>query len=159
MSEQDYVGILIESLEKKKEVLRAIQKQNEIQDSILSADEFDADAFDKTIDDKEAFIGKLTFLDNGFNSIYERVKVEINDKKEIYKTQILKLKELIEQVTELGAAVEASERRNDLKFKNRFKGEHQKVRQSKASVKAVSGYYKNMSMSGAQGSVYMDQKK
>lgn len=159
MSEQDYVGILIESLEKKKEVLKAIQKQNEIQDSILSADEFDADAFDKTIDDKEEYISKLTFLDNGFNSIYERVKVEINEKKEQYKAQIMQLKQLIEQVTELGTAVEASERRNDLKLKNKFKSEHQKVRQTKASVKAVSGYYKNMSMPGTQGSVYMDQKK
>ena len=48
-----YISILIDSLKKKIEVLERLRDDTEKQEEILSRDELDFDAFNKTIESKE----------------------------------------------------------------------------------------------------------
>ena len=50
--EDNYINILIQSLEQKNEVLSSILKENERQNTILKADELQADAFEETFHDE-----------------------------------------------------------------------------------------------------------
>lgn len=159
MSQENYIQILIESLENKVELLQMIQKQNDIQSEILSAEEFDNDAFESTIDEKDKLITRLRFIDTGFDAVYNRIKNELQSNKNQHKDEIKKLQSLITEITDLSTNIQASEKRNDLNLKNRFTGERHKVKQSKATVKAVTGYYQNMTRTNVVDAQYMDSKK
>lgn len=159
MGDNNYIAILIESLQKKIKVLDEILEKNEEQRIVIEADSFDDEAFDKTIDEKEKLITELRFLDSGFETIYDRVKISLTRDKELYKEEIRQLQDLIRTVTERSASVQTGEQRNDVALKNRLRGERQKVRQSKATVQAVSGYYKSMAGGSMMSSSYMDQKQ
>lgn len=156
---ENYIQILVESLEKKVNILNQLMELNRQQEAVLMAEEFDGDAFEETIDKKSVLITDLTFIDNGFEAIYNRIKEELISHKEQHKGEIARLQELIRQVTELGMSLQASEQRNDQRLRSRFRGERQKVRQSKATVKAVTGYYQNMAGAAFAGGNILDQKK
>ncbi len=158
MSESS-ISILIESLEKKIRVLNEIKEQNELQAKAINAEEFDDELFEATISKKEELITTLIFLDTGFDSVYNRVKNELSENKSEHASEIRAMQDLIRKVTDLGVEIKAMESRNEVNLKNRFRGEHQKIKQSKATVKAVSGYYKSMSGRAAGDSSRLDQKK
>ena len=68
-----YISILIDSLKKKIEVLERLRDDTEKQEEILSRDELDFDAFNKTIESKEKSLARLSELDDGFLEVYEKV--------------------------------------------------------------------------------------
>ena len=158
MSESN-IAILVESLKKKIRILNEIKEQNELQAKAIDAEEFDDELFEATISKKEELITSLVFLDTGFDSVYNRVKVELSENKEKYADEIRDMQDLIRRVTDLGVEIRASESRNEVNLKNRFRNEHQKIRQSKATVKAVTGYYQSMNGMAAGDSSMLDQKK
>lgn len=159
MANSDYVQILVESLEKKIEILKDLQVQSDLQTGILSAQEFDTEAFDKTMDEKEELINSLQFMDNGFSSVYNRIKEELVNNKAKHISEIARMQDLIREITDLSSRIQATEQGNDVMFRNRFKSERQQLRQSKATVQAVTGYYKTMTNTNIVQSQYMDSKK
>jgi len=159
MGDNNYIAILIESLQKKIKVLDDILDKNEEQRAVIEAEVLDYEAFDRIIDEKSKMITELRFLDTGFETIYDRVKEALNRDKAMYKEEIRQLQDLIRTVTEKSASVQTGEQRNDIALKNRLRGERQKIRQSKATVQAVTGYYKNMAGNAVPTSNFMDQKK
>lgn len=159
MSEKNYLDILIESLQKKIRILNELLEKNEEQSKLLDAPKFDDEAFDAVMDKKADLIINLRFLDTGFEAVYGRARETIMKDRARYASKIRDMQTLITVITQRSTAVEASERRNDQKFKNRFRAEHQKLRQSKNSVQAVTGYYKSMTGGGvSQTPRYMDTK-
>ena len=68
-----YISILIDSLKKKIEVLERLRDDTEKQEEILSRDELDFDAFNKTIESKQKSLARLSELDDGFLEVYEKV--------------------------------------------------------------------------------------
>lgn len=159
MSENRYLDILIESLQRKIAILTSVQEQNAIQAGVITASDFDDAAFNETIEKKSKLITELLFIDNGFESVYNRIKDEIQEKRDAYADKIRTLQKLIGQITDLSTQIQASEQRNDMQLKNRFRGERQKLKQSNATVKAVTGYYKSMSNLNTGGNSYMDWKQ
>ncbi len=69
--------------------------KNAEQMSLLKEEEFLPEKIEKTVEEKSALIEKLLKLDEGFQTLYDKVKEEINGKKEIYKDQIRQLQDLI----------------------------------------------------------------
>ena len=57
--EQKYIMIMLDSLQKKSEVLSDIIKKNGEQSQILKEEETDWDAFDRNADEKMELIGQL----------------------------------------------------------------------------------------------------
>ncbi|MBD5549050.1 MAG: flagellar protein FliT [Lachnospiraceae bacterium] len=156
---ENYLNILEESLKKKIEVLKRIHAANEAQTDLLKKESVDLEAFDKTVDEKDLYINELTSLDDGFESLYEKIKQELEGNKERYAVQIKKLQELIKDITDRSVAIQAQEARNKALVETCFKKERQNLGQSRKNSKAAYGYYQNMNNKNVPQSHFMDQKK
>ena len=72
------LDMLEESLAKKIDILTKIEEENEKQREVLSSMDEEREAeFDATIDKKTELIDQLGLLDDGFQSLFDRVKEEI----------------------------------------------------------------------------------
>lgn len=154
----NYLKVLQESLLKKKEILESILLASEKQREIVSAENVDWDAFDRSIDAKGILIDNLTKLDDGFQNIYDRVREELSGNKDKYKTDIITMQELIHNVTELGAQVETLELRNKALIEKRFTEEHKQIKQSKVGSKVAMEYYQKMNKLNVVDPQLMDRK-
>ena len=101
METENYVQMMTDSLIMKKDILEKVIVLSEAQNGILAAAEFDENAFRENIDEKAELIDKIERLDDGFNSLFARVKETLDGHKDEYKSEITVIKELIKSVTEL----------------------------------------------------------
>lgn len=137
-------SILADSLDKKIEVLKKIQTYNEEQEKAFSESEPDMDSFDAAIEEKEKLIQELTKLDQGFETMYERVKTELDVNRGEYKDQIAELQKKITVITELSNAIQAKEARNKKLIENYFAKQRVEIKQSRQRAKAAYGYQQSM---------------
>lgn len=159
MSEiRQYVEILLESLEKKLGLLQKIMAENKKQEDVLKNNR-DIEIFDSTVTAKEQLIHDLESLDSGFEKVYDRIKEELQESKETYRTQIIRMQELISEITDLSVQIQTSEQRNKNLVDNYFSYARGKIRQAKKSVRAANDYYKSMSRTNYTDSYLMDRKK
>ena len=98
----------------KKDILEKVIVLSEAQNGILAAAEFDEKAFRENIDEKEELIDKIERLDDGFNSLFARVKETLDGHKDEYKSEITVIKELIK--SELSLQCGFRHRRQEIKF-------------------------------------------
>ncbi len=139
------LDMLEESLVKKIEVMKKICEENARQKEILSDPEnVDPEAFDKTLDPKGEYIDQLLALDEGFQSLFDRVKEEIGQNKADYAEQIRRMQELIQEITGLSASIEAEEHRNKRLAEKYFSTARSQMTQSRQSSSAAFNYYQTM---------------
>lgn len=158
MSAENYLQILTDSLIKKKEILTKLTELNDEQENIINQPEFDETVFNKNVDDKAELIEKLIKLDEGFNSVFERVKEQLNGNREAYASQIKDMQGLIREVTELAAQVEAKENRNKTLVQSRFAAMRKEISNGRRSTQMANTYYKNMNKLNYEPQ-FMDKKK
>ncbi len=140
------LDMLEDSLVKKIEVMKKIMEENEKQKEILNdPEEVNFNAFDKTLDEKGVLVDELLKLDDGFQSLFDRVKAEVGQNKENYKDQIGRMQELIKEISGMSASIEAAEYRNKKLAENYFSAERKRMNQSKQVSAAAFNYYKTMS--------------
>lgn len=156
---ENYLSILEESLKKKIDVLKRIQASNEVQTGILKQEPVDLEAFDKIVDEKDLYIEELNSLDEGFESLYEKVRQELDGNRAKFADQIKRMQGLITDITDRSVAIQAQEARNKALVEKCFKVERQNLGQSRKNSKAAYGYYQNMSNKNVPQSHFMDQKK
>ena len=155
---RQYVNILVESLEKKKKVLQALQEENKKQEKAMKENS-DLEEFDRIVSYKEKLIREIQVLDGGFEKLYERIKDDLLAEKKQYASEIKKMQSLIVDVTELSVAIQASEQRNKQLVEQYFSYTRGKIRQAKKSVKVASEYYKSMNRMNYVDSALLDKKK
>ena len=109
---ENYLGILEESLEKKVLVLDEIEDYTAKQERLLKQEKVSMEELDANMEQKDGLIQKLTALDDGFETLYERVKEQLSTNKDAYKNQIKRIQELITKVTEKSVSIQAKESRN-----------------------------------------------
>lgn len=141
----NYLQMMIDSLKKKKGILIRIIELNEEQNQILSEETLNGDAFDDNMKAKGSCIDELDLLDEGFQSLYDRIKEELAGNKTKYSSEIAAMKQLIKEVTELGAKIEVQEAHNKVKIEAMFRRERQEHREAKRSASMAKSYYQNMS--------------
>ncbi len=154
-----YLTILIESLQKKLKVLDEIQGYNEKQYQMFKDNQVSLEEFDGYVDEKGKLIEKLSKLDEGFEMIYDKIAEEVIGNKEKYASQIRVLQQLIREVTDKSVSIQAQEARNKSAVEQYFRREKQEVGQKKRSASAALNYYKNMSNTGVVAPQFMDRKK
>ncbi len=153
------LDMLEDSLVKKFEVLSKIEEENELQKQILSEiSEENQEAFDKTVDKKAELIDQLELLDEGFQTLFDKIKAEVSENREAYKEQIKKLQDLIRQVSDKSASIEASEHRNKRLAEQYFSGLRQKMNSSRQSSAVAFNYYRNMNNFKDIPPQFLDQK-
>ena len=154
-----YMSMLIASQEKKLELLeRAIELDRE-QEEIITGEKPDMGALDANIDAKGALIGELDRLDDGFETLYAKVRDEFINNKDAHKDEIRTLQELIKKITEKIAEVETIEARSKMNFESFMKKKRHSIKDTKISVKAANVYAVNMRKMNKIDSVFLDNKK
>lgn len=160
MTEQNnYVIILIDSLQKKLQVLEKIIQMNQDQMKIAQEEKFNMEAFDESITQKDDLIIQLGQLDDGFETVYERVKPELIQHKSAYAKEIQILQNLISQITDKSVIIQTAETRNKLLIEKQFKFARQEIQQARTTSRAASNFYKAMSRVNATEPMMMDEKK
>ena len=155
-----YLNIIVDTLKKKEILLNNLKVITVKQAEILDAEEFAADEFDNTIDEKQRNIDALLKLDEGFMDTYERVKADLIANPTDYASEIAQAKALIKKQTDLSVELQALEEKNKVKLSVQLTKGRQKGRDFRTSSRTAAAYYKNMSNRHQDGdSYFLDSKK
>ena len=155
----DYVNVMIQSLQKKVKVLDDIMEKNKEQQQILEQEELDGDAFEQNVQEKGNPIDQINFLDEGFEELYSRVKTVLETEKQAHKEDILLMKQLITEITEKSVTIQSEEARNRRLVERRFSQERKKVKSMRNSSTVAKQYYNNMAKLNYVADQFMDKKK
>lgn len=148
MSEQKkYLEMMIQSLEKKINILNSLVLLNTEQSAIIQEQEMNLDTFSRNVEQKAEAIEQLNRLDEGFEAVYDRIKAELLHHKDSYKNEIAIMKKLISEITDRSMCIQAAEQRNKQDIEKHFSLLHKNVKESKVSSSAAASYYKSMSNS------------
>lgn len=156
---EDYLQIMIESLEKKIDVLDQVLALDKRQIAIALERPFDVEKYDRTMDEKGALIDELNKLDDGFTSTYERVRDAVQANPKAYADKVQRMQDLIRMAIDKGVAVEAQEERGKQAMKSAVTSKRKEIRSIKVSSEAATKYYKSMSRINDVDPQLMDRKK
>lgn len=154
-----YTHILIESLKKKKTALEQILKYTKSQEETLAKETFDEEVFEALIEKKQEYIDIINKLDEGFEITFERVRQELEENREMFKNEISSLQQLIRQVTDVSAKIQALEQRNKAAFEKIMYQKREKIKVARLSSQSVSKYYQNTANAHIGESIFLDKKK
>ena len=154
-----YVNIMKESLVRKKTYLQEILELTNKQGELANAQELDEEAFGTIVDRKEVLISNINEIDKGFTAVYDRVRKEILEDKDLYKDDLRAIQDYIRACVDLGMAIETAEHRNKAALENAFARSFRGVKQLKQSKQVVNKYYKSMSNGMVNDSILYDRKK
>ncbi len=141
---ENYLNMLKDSLIKKERILIDLQAKSDEQAEVIKASEVNWDDFTRLVEEKGELVEKLLKLDEGFETLYERIKEILPNNKEKYKDNIQEIQILIKSVTEKSAKLEATEYRNKAAIEVAFANTRKEIRQSKLGQKAAADYYNKM---------------
>ena len=154
-----YLNILQDSLIKKIELLEQIEKKSLEQSEMIKGTNVDLELVDVNMDEKAKLIEEIVKLDNGFESIYEKVREQLLVNKEQYKVQIHNLQGLISKVTEKSTAIQAIEARNKAQMDIVFATQKKEVQNRRNAMSVARDYYQNMNKVKHVSPQFMDHKK
>ena len=157
--DQSSAQVLLQSLEKKNQLLDQMIRQNGIQEEILKQEEFDMDAFDASIDQQSAYVEQLDQLDQGFESVYDRVREDLIENKERYRNEITRMKEQIQQITDKIVTLNAGNMRNKMLAENQFKKKRQEIGTGASQNRVARNYYNSMNNLNYVSPQFYDNKK
>ena len=154
-----YLNILQDSLIKKIELLEQIEKKSLEQSEMIKGTNVDLELVDVNMDEKAKLIEEIFKLDNGFESIYEKVREQLLVNKEQYKVQIHNLQGLISKVTEKSTAIQAIEARNKAQMDIVFATQKKEVQNRRNAMSVARDYYQIMNKVKHVSPQFMDHKK
>lgn len=158
-TKQTYIKLLVDTLKKKSEVLGHLMELTELQESIINLEPFDEDQFLDVVSKKEEQLEVLATLDNGFEQLYDSVKVELTEGKMNYVEEIQEMKELITLITDYSVKLQAMEKRNRAKLEIIFSNKRIEIKNARASNRMVTNYYKSATQQQVPQSYFYDKKK
>lgn len=151
--------ILQESLVKKTELLTAIEEKSKEQEAILKKENFTFKELDENMDAKSELIEQLIRLDNGFETLYGKIRGELIENKDLYKIQIEEIQNLIVEVTARGASIEAIEARNKAAIETYFSKAKRELQSKKNASSVAHRYYQTAKKLSNLPPQFLDQKK
>ena len=154
-----YLQILQDSLVKKLELLTKIEEKSLEQAEMLKRQNVDLERIDFNMDEKAELIEEVLSLDNGFESLYEKIKAGLNANKEAYKEQIVVLQKLIEKVTAKSTSIQAIEARNKAQMDIVFSNQKRELQSRRNAMSVAKDYYQNMNKVKHVSPQFLDQKK
>ena len=98
-------------------------------------------------------------MDQGFETVYDRIKEQLLGNKEQYAAQIRALQSLIGELTDKSVKLQTMEQRNKSAVEQQFRKSREKIRQGRQNKQAALNYYKNMNNSNYVPPQFLDDKK
>lgn len=157
--EENYVQVLIDTMEKKEETLRRILEVTRQQEEISKKETYDSDAMEKTLNEKEILISRLNYLDEGFQSVYDRISSELRNHIDRYRESLQVLQDKIRICTQVGNEIRVLEERNRSRFQVLFSQVKSEYSTSKNRASVAQNYFKTMNNSKVMDAYYVDQKQ
>ena len=157
--EQTYVDIMIQSLNKKLQVLDRIAELNIIQKEQLEDNLSEVDEFDKIVEEKATLIEQIEQLDSGFEKLFARVKDELDANKDSYADSIKTMQSYIRRITDKSMEIQAQEARNRDLMVRKFAYVKESAKTVRTNSKIATQYYKNMMNLNYVDPQFMDNKK
>lgn len=154
-----YILVLLDSLRRKDRILKDLLLKTQEQTLILTEEEIDADAFEKSLSEKDKLISQLTKLDEGFERIYERVREEMNHSKAAYADEIREMQSLISSVTEKSVSIRTLEERNYRRAQEYFRTVRGQIHHARMTTRAADSYHTSMTGMRSTFMTQIDQKK
>ncbi|MBO4373700.1 MAG: flagellar protein FliT [Lachnospiraceae bacterium] len=159
MSDNTYIRMLIESQEKKLVLLDEAIELDEEQIRLVQEEDPNMDILDESLERKGKIVEELDRLDDGFESVYAKVREELLNNKEAHRDEIKRLQELITLITEKSVKVQAAELRGKETVERFLKRKRTALRESKSTVKAANAYAVNMRKMNKIDAFFVDKKK
>lgn len=157
--QETYVDIMIQSLNKKLQVLDKIAELNLKQKEILENTKAPVEEFEKTVEEKAKLIEQMQQLDSGFEKLYTRVQEELQAQKEDYAEAIQTMQSCIRRITDKSMEIQAQEARNKELMVRKFAFVKETAKNVRTNSKVASQYYKNMMKLNYVDPQFMDNKK
>lgn len=157
----DYLELLEESLVKKIKVLDEIGEFNLKQKNVFTtySERPDLDEFDECIEEKDRLIEELNMLDEGFETLYQRVADTLKTDREANAPRIKRLQDLIREITDKSSSLQAQEAENKKLMEGYFKNVRSGIGKERTSLNAAYSYMQAQRGMGGAESLYMDSKK
>lgn len=156
---ENYLSVLEDSLRKKLEIVDELTAYTQQQQDLLQAEELDYEGFDQLVEKKDPLIQKIMELDQGFETVYDRIKEQLLQNKEQYAAQIRTLQTLISDLTDKSVKLQAMEQRNKSTVEQQFRKSRETIRKGRQNQQAALNYYKNMNNSNYVPPQFLDNKK
>ncbi len=156
---EQYLNSLIEGLKAKENMLDELTVLTEKQQTIVSGEKIDWDAFDAIVDEKSDIIEKLNQNDEGFTAVFDRIKEDLKPQMAKYSSYIEQIKSGIANVTNKSTSLMALEQRTKAKVENAFKRQKKEYNNSKTSSRVATNYYNAMNKMNFVDPQLMDSKK
>lgn len=154
-----YIQILRGSLEKKERLLNNLLEITKQQSECIQKTEFDMDEFDELMNIKQEMIDELNAVDDGFESIFERIRDFLKEHKQQFASQIIEMQNRIREITNLSVSLQALEERNRKRLEVVFAQKQREINQHRKSNNAVNNYYNTMTGVGMGNSVFFNKSK
>lgn len=159
MQDKEYIAVLRQSLEKKVQILDFIIEKNKEQRLLFTDDTLPPERLEENIKEKGDLIDQLNKLDDGFETVYNRVREVLADGKEAYQEDIKRMQELIREITDKSTTIQAQEQRNHELAVQKFSTIKKEIRKARTTTQVASKYYKSMSNMNVVDAKFLDQKK
>ena len=158
---EDYLQLLEESLIKKSSVLDRIGEFNIRQKGIFSVSdgEPDFDRFDSYVEEKGKLIEELNSLDEGFESLYERVADTLKKDSAANAQKIKRLQDLIREVTDKSVSLQSQEAENKKLMDAYFIKAREGIGKGRVSLNAAYSYYQTQRSMNGSDPLYLDSKQ
>ncbi len=155
---KDYINVMLDTTKKKLSLLIELYDLSLIQSEIIKKDFVEWDEFDENVDKKDEIVDKINSLDEGFETLYQRVKEDLENNKESYTKEINELKELIKSITEKSVDIKALEMHNKTQIEQKFNEARQQIKKSKMGTEAAAKYYQKVNKLNVVDPQLMDKK-
>lgn len=157
MSITNFVQILIEALTKKERLMDELLKLCKQQEECLKKEEANVDEYVECSNKKAELSKKIELIDEGFISVYDRIKDELETNSVDYADDIRKMKALVTAISDKTASLNVFEQRLKADFKKRM------GKSTKSNAKYTSGaaqkYAQTMKGQGSSGSTFINKKQ
>lgn len=156
---KQYIEMMIESLRKKSRILDRIQQANQRLEQLAMQPDMELEDLREILDEKDSCVDEINQMDQGFQTVFDKLKAELQDNKQQYREQILTMQQLIREITDKVVAVREQEVKNKLVMEGQFARQYKNIRAAQKGVNVAQNYYKSMSGMNIVDSQFMDRKK
>lgn len=154
-----YVDILVTSLRKKITLLEKIENVITEQERELKKPNPDIDRLDEIEKQIGELLQEVEQAEDGFESVYNRVKEVLEDQKAKYKSQIQEMQGYIRTITDKTVKIKAQEVRNQQYMKLFFETKKREIRQFRSGKRSVAKYNQHTANSAMGQSYFLNSKK
>lgn len=155
-----YLVILIDSLNKKNNILDEISEICDKQDIKLEADDFSLEEYNDLMTRKGELIDEMNKQDDGFTALYARVSAMLKQSTADYREPIKKMQALVQEISEKTALIQAKEMRIQSRVDQILSSSYSKGARHVVKSDAAQRYSRIMKQTNVRTpSIFLDSKK